>query len=51
MRKNQHDSVEFSKTKSKIRKIIETAISQLGREFSININFAKTFLGLKKNCF
>lgn len=46
MRKNQHGFVEFSKTKSKIRKRIETAISQLGGQFSININFAKIFLGL-----
>ena len=46
MRKNQHDFVEFSRTKSKIRKRIETAISQLGGQFSININFAKSFLGL-----
>lgn len=43
MRKNQHGFVEFSKTKSKIRKRIETAISQLGGQFSININFAKLF--------
>ena len=46
MRKNQHGFVEFSKTKSKIRNRIEAAISQLGGPFSININFAKTFLGL-----
>ena len=46
MRKNQYDFVEFSKTKSKIRKRIETNISQLCGQFSININFAKTFQGL-----
>jgi hypothetical protein len=46
MRKNQHDFVEFSKTKSKIRKRIETNISQLCGQFSINTNFAKSFQGL-----
>ncbi len=46
MRKNQHDFVEFSKTKSKIRKRIETAISQLGGQFLVHINLAKTFQGL-----
>ena len=46
MRKNQHDFVEFSKMKSKIRKRIETNISQLCGQFTININFAKTFQGL-----
>jgi len=46
MRKNQHNFVEFSKTKSKIRKRIETNLSQLNGQFSININFAKTFCGL-----
>ena len=46
MRKNQYDFVEFSKTKSKMRKRIETNISQLCGQFSININFAKTFQGL-----
>jgi hypothetical protein len=43
MRKNQHDFVEFSKTKSKIRKRIETNISQLCGQFLININLAKPF--------
>lgn len=38
--------LEFSKTKSKIRKRIETNISQLCGQFSINIKFAKTFQGL-----
>ena len=46
MRKNQHNFVEFSRMKSKIRKRIETNISQLCGQFSININFAKTFQGL-----
>ena len=46
MRKNQHDFVVFSRTKSKMRKRIETNISQLCGQFNININFAKTFQGL-----
>ena len=46
MRKNQHNFVEFSRTKSKIRKRIETNISQLCGQFTINTNFAKTFQGL-----
>jgi len=46
MRKNQHNFVDFSRTKSKIRKRIETNISQLCGQFTININFAKTFQGL-----
>lgn len=46
MRKNQHDFVEFSRTKSKMRKRIETNISQLCGQFNINVNFAKTFQGL-----
>jgi hypothetical protein len=46
MRKNQHDFVVFSKTKSRIRKRIETAISQLNGQFNIHINLAKTFQGL-----
>lgn len=46
MRKNQHDFVAFSKTRSKIRKRIETAISQLSGQFLIHINLAKTFQGL-----
>ena len=46
MRKNQHDFVEFSRIKSKIRKRIETNISQLCGQFTINTNFAKTFQGL-----
>lgn len=46
MRKNQNDFVKFSSIRSKIRKRIETNISQLNGQFSININFAKTFQGL-----
>lgn len=46
MRKNQHNFVEFSRMKSKIRKRIETNISQLCGQFTINTNFAKTFQGL-----
>lgn len=46
MRRNQHDFVAFSKAKSKIRKRIETNISQLCGQFTINVNFAKTFQGL-----
>jgi hypothetical protein len=46
MRKNQHGFVKFSYTKSKIRKRIETAFSQLAGQFTINVNFAKSFQGL-----
>ncbi|WP_312082184.1 MULTISPECIES: IS982 family transposase [Epilithonimonas] len=46
MRRNQHNFVEFSRTKSKIRKRIETNISQLCGQFTTNVNFAKTFQGL-----
>ena len=46
MRKNQQDFVKFSYTKAKIRKRIETAFSQLAGQFTINVNFAKTFQGL-----
>lgn len=42
----KHNFVEFSKSNSKTRKRIETNISQLNGQFSININFAKTFKGL-----
>jgi hypothetical protein len=45
-RKNQHNQVEFSDTKRRKRKRIETLISQLDGQFSLNINFAKTFEGL-----
>lgn len=43
IRKNQHDFVAFSKAKSKIRKRIETVISQLNGQFLIHINLAITF--------
>jgi hypothetical protein len=46
MRKNQQDFVKFSYTKSKIRKRIETAFSQLAGQFTINVNYAKSFQGL-----
>ena len=46
MRKNQHGFVRFSYTKSKIRKRIETAFSQLAGQFTINVNFANSFEGL-----
>ena len=45
-RKNQHNQVEFSSTKRRKRKRIETLISQLDGQFSMNKNFAKTFEGL-----
>jgi hypothetical protein len=46
MRKNQHNQVEFSPTKRRKRKRIETLISQLDGQFSMSRNFAKTFHGL-----
>ena len=46
MRKNQHNQVEFSPTKRRKRKRIETLLSQLDEQFSLNRNFAKTFQGL-----
>lgn len=46
MRKNQHNFVAFSKTKRKIRKRIETVISQLTGQFMMGVNYAKTFEGL-----
>lgn len=46
MRKNQHNFVSFSKSKRRIRKRIETVISQLDGQFVMHINFAKTFQGL-----
>lgn len=46
MRKNQNDYVEFSRTKSKIRRRIETNISQLCGQFNLNVNLAKTLQGL-----
>ncbi len=46
MRKNQHNYVAFSKAKSKIRKRIETNLSQLHGRFLLNTNPAKSFLRL-----
>ena len=46
MRKNQHNQIEFSPTKRRKRKRIETLLSQLDEQFSLNRNFAKTFQGL-----
>ena len=46
MRTNQHHQNEFSKVKRRKRKRIETLLSQLQGQFSLNINFAKTFEGL-----
>ncbi len=46
MRKNQENFIHFSKTKSKIRKRIETNFSQLYGQFSWETNHAKSFLGL-----
>ena len=45
MKKNQHNFTVYSKRKRKIRKRIETLISQLDGQFSMNINFAKTLGG------
>jgi hypothetical protein len=45
-KKNQHNKVEFSTKKRRKRKRIETLISQLDGQFSMNINFAKTFEGM-----
>ena len=46
MRTNQNHQNEFSKVKRRKRKRIETLLSQLQGQFSLNINFAKTFEGL-----
>jgi hypothetical protein len=46
LRINQQQKTEFAKTKRRKRKRIETLISQLNGQFSLNINFAKTFDGL-----
>lgn len=46
MRKNQHNFVRYSKEKNKIRKRIETNISQLDGQFTLKVNLAKTFHGL-----
>ena len=45
LRTNQHRQNEFSKVKRRKRKRIETLLSQLQGQFSLNINFAKTFNG------
>ncbi|KAA6312556.1 hypothetical protein EZS27_036531, partial [termite gut metagenome] len=45
-RKNQLIPVELSKRKCRKRKRIETLLSQFKGQFSMNINFAKTFAGL-----
>jgi hypothetical protein len=45
-RNNQLNKSDFSTTKSKKRRRIETLISQLDGQFYLNINFAKTFKGL-----
>ena len=46
MRSNSLNPTEFSTVKRRKRKRIETLISQLDGQFSMNINFAKTFDGL-----
>ncbi|MDR2064257.1 MAG: IS982 family transposase, partial [Prevotellaceae bacterium] len=43
---NQLNPTEFSKLKRRKRKRIEILFSQLDRQFSMNVNFAKTFDGL-----
>jgi hypothetical protein len=45
MRSNSLNPVQFSTEKRRKRKRIETLFSQLGGQFSMNINFAKTFEG------
>jgi len=45
MRSNALNPTQFSHLKRKKRKRIETLISQLNGQFSMNINFAKTFEG------
>ena len=46
MRSNSLNPTDFSTIKRRKRKRIETLISQLDGQFSMNINFAKTFDGL-----
>jgi len=46
MRSNSFNPTEFSRMKRRKRKRIETLVSQLDGQFSMNINFAKTFDGL-----
>jgi hypothetical protein len=43
---NQLNPTEFSKLKRRKRKQIETLFAQLDGQFSMNVNFAKTFGGL-----
>ena len=45
MRKNQQNQIDFLPAKRRKRKRIETLISQLDGQFSMNVNFAKTFDG------
>jgi hypothetical protein len=44
--KNQHAKGDFSPVKRRKGKRMETLISQLYGQFSMNVNFAKTFAGL-----
>lgn len=46
MRSNSLNPLQFSPLKRRKRKRIETLISQLDGQFSMNINYAKTFDGL-----
>ena len=46
MRSNSLNPTEFSRMKCRKRKRIETLVSQLDGQFSMNIYFAKTFDGL-----
>jgi len=46
MRSNSLNPTEFSMMKRRKRKRIELLVSQLDGQFSMNINFAKTFDGL-----
>jgi hypothetical protein len=46
LRCNQLNPTEFSKLKRRKRKRIETLFVQLDGQFSMNVNFAKTFDGL-----
>jgi hypothetical protein len=46
MRSNTRNPTQFSALKRRKRKRIETLISQLDGQFSMNVNFAKTFEGL-----
>ena len=46
MRSNSLNPMEFSTLKRRKRKRIETLVSQLDGQFSMNANLAKTFDGL-----